>query len=631
MDDGSARTRDEEQDISSLEIGSSAGGEQDISTPAPPLGKDEKEPLSSPTSDDCQGDDATLISSSGSGDDEQDIVTSFPPLGKDERTKTFGDDYNFPPKSIGGYGSEEKHGQGALERYDPCFIAPVCYTFGTILTGVGVGMILYLSVFQDDNTLPHIPESVGSYVSFSVLIFFGWICLGFANYRVRFRLRSGQWAIHPTTKAEIIRAFEQTDPLADVAGEGWSFFISRQKRGKRQNSPPLVALRGNWSGIVRKVGPRRFRVKSGTLFGELTRIMDQHGECNLALFDRPQFDQMTVGGAVRTCAHGWNSQVWFIDSIVRFEAVQKGCGKTITREQTDPDFLALLLDKRYVLLEVDIECQLNLNLLVETKSFPSPEDAGKKQSCPGCCCACITCCYRGKDDGTALDLEFWNSAPYRMLFVYPDSIVTKTGVHSNDPCEAAVGNCALRLRHFSRNIGLSGDWSIVDSVADAHTVVQNVWASEAVFVTIFRHDLNTEIYTNDDFDLKGSLTPLTLFHRKWGGRTEIRVREVDGKKVYAIDGVMDVKRRGVMALRHKPPKAYIMWFSLLHDLGVRKAAIHRGKYIPPCLHPISEISMVDLFSNSNYGLSYFAYDTVKNEERFVKEETHSNLFCGCCT
>lgn len=349
---------------------------------------------------------------------------------------------------------------------------------------------------------------------------------------------------------------------------------------------------------MKRVGERGFRVKTGTLFGELTRIMANH---NLAMYDRPQFDQMTVGGAVHTCGHGWNSNAWFIDSIMACEAVEKGSGNVITRRRGDIDFLSVLLGEEYVILEVDIEGQPNRNLFIETKRFPSPENAGFfKDSCG--CCKIFTCCCTGKDDGTQLDLEIWEKAPYKMLFIHADSILTKIGNFTDLQNEALVGKCALRLRYLQRQIGLSGDWSIVDSIADAHTIVQNIWPTEIVLSHLFRKDLNTEIYTISDFDLEGSLTPLTLFHRKNGGRTEIRVREVKGKKIYAIDGTVDVSRH-IGIIHEITPLAYLEWFRILHSLGVGEAAVHRGKYIPPSLGPIKMISMIDLFSSpsANFG------------------------------
>ncbi len=486
---------------------------------------------------------------------------------------------------------KHKRGQGYSERFDPFFTSPVCYTLGIISTAVGIGMVVF---FVFSTTRVSDPTYVGALVGFSTLIFVGILCLSFGNYRVRFYLRTGRWAQHPKTKDEILDAFRsEENKETPVAGEGWSFYIARQN----VKSPP-VALRGNWSGLVKRVSKQVVRVKTGTLLGELTRIMDNYG---LALYDRPQFDQMTVGGATRTCAHGWCTYAWFIDTVVACEALEKGTGLVVERRRgEDDDFLSVLLGEQYVLLEVDIQGQLDRNLQVETKRYPSPEDAGEVEVDSG---SVLCCCCKGKDDGEKLDLKSWSSAPYRMIFIYQHSILTKTGVFTSDPMEAVVGNCALRLRYYQRQLGSSGDWSIVDSIADSHTIVQNLWPLETVLGHLMREDLNMEMYTSDNIDIASSLTPLTRFHRKHGGRTEFRVRKVEGKVVYAIDSTIDVKRRGNRErIRNKTPQSYLEYFELLKSLGVTTGAVHRGKYIPPSLGLIQEISMIELWSTVNLGL-----------------------------
>ncbi len=499
---------------------------------------------------------------------------------------------------------EEKHGQSYSDRFDPFFTSPVCYTLGIACTAVGIGFVVYFATRKrasdsssgTDRSPIFDSTSVGAVVGFSILIFIGILCLSFGSYRFRFYLRTGRWAQHPKTKDEILEAFRhEENKETPVSGEGWNFYISR----KNAKSSP-VALRGNWSGLVKRVSKRVVRVKTGTLFGELTRIMDKYG---LVLYDRPQFDQMTVGGATRTCAHGWCTYAWFIDSVIACEALEKGTGLVVERRRgEDDDFLSVLLGEQYVLLEVEIEGQRDRNLQVVTKRYPSPEDAGEVDtgSCDLTSALCFCC--RGKDDGEMLDLKSWSSAPYRLIFIYQQSIVTKTGVFTNDPIEATVGNVGLRIRYYQRQLGFSGDWSIVDSIADSHTIVQSLWPSEIIYAHMMREDLNVEIYTSDNLDIASSLAPLTRFHRKNGGRTEFRVRKVAGQVAYAVDVTIDVKRRGNKdRICNKTPQVYLNYFELLRSFGVKSGAIHRGKYIPPSLGPIEEISMTEFWSTVNLG------------------------------
>lgn len=94
-----------------------------------------------------------------------------------------------------------------------------------------------------------------------------------------------------------------------------------------------------------------------------------------------------------------------------------------------------------------------------------------------CCCrVCCDCCCPANEDGEGLNLDSWATAPYRLLFVYPDSIVSKVGRFTDDPQEAVLSNnLALKVIYYRRQLGVSKDWSIVYyGIADAHTIVQNV-------------------------------------------------------------------------------------------------------------------------------------------------------------
>jgi len=61
-------------------------------------------------------------------------------------------------------------------------------------------------------------------------------------------------------------------------------------------------------------------VRTGTDFGSLDDDLLKH---NLALVDRPQFDGLGVGVAVRSGCHGWNSRGFFIDSVAGLKGIIK--------------------------------------------------------------------------------------------------------------------------------------------------------------------------------------------------------------------------------------------------------------------------------------------------------------------
>lgn len=498
---------------------------------------------------------------------------------------------------------EEQHGQKDTDRYDPCFTAQVCFTLGLVLIGT-VWWILVPYGF------PPYPAFWKSAVAV-VLLLLGIAALAFANLRVRFFLRTGRWAQHPSSKAAIVKAFTGPNPPR-VAGEGWSWIIARERNFSKLGfgTPGLVALRGNWSGFVGRSGETGVRVKSGTLFGEMTRIMCEY---DLALYDRPQFDQMTVAGGARTCAHGWSTEAWFVDSIESFEAVEKGTGRIMQRHRDKhEDFLTILLGEDYVLLELVVIGRKNSNLYIETRRFVAPfnDELDKPVPTGDSCglCGGKPWCHRSAEELDPLvklevdKLEdLFLSNPFALLFIYPDCILYKTGAWTDNPREARISNCALRIRYIQRILGWSGDWSIVDSIADAHTIVQNAWTVESG-LSFHKAQLNVELYATE-FDIKSSLVPLTKFHIAYGGRTEFRLRVRGGKRVWALDATVAVNDCCRGSFSDATPPVYEEWFRVLYEeCGVRTAATHIGKHCPPSLAPIKEVTMEELWSNSNIGV-----------------------------
>lgn len=92
-------------------------------------------------------------------------------------------------------------------------------------------------------------------------------------------------------------------------------------------------------------------VRTGTDFGSLDDDLLKH---NLALVDRPQFDGLGVGGAVRSGGHGWNSRGFFIDSVVRLKGIMKGCDEAkmecVTRDVDGERFWDMAYNPKYVIL-----------------------------------------------------------------------------------------------------------------------------------------------------------------------------------------------------------------------------------------------------------------------------------------
>jgi hypothetical protein len=171
---------------------------------------------------------------------------------------------------------DEAHGQPARAREDPYFTSPIFFNIGLILIALAI-LILFFVVID--------------------LVL------------VRFRIRSGRWGVRPTSKDEIVKLLTGASPPG-VAGQGFGYWY-----GFRRASGKVVTFGGNWAGLVKEVSTGVYRVRSGTLMGELTRIVDEQGHGKLALFDRAQFDQLSVGGCLRAGAHGWAKEAWFVESV----------------------------------------------------------------------------------------------------------------------------------------------------------------------------------------------------------------------------------------------------------------------------------------------------------------------------
>jgi hypothetical protein len=197
------------------------------------------------------------------------------------------------------------------------------------------------------------------------------------------------------------------------------------------------------------------------------------------------------------------------------------------------------------------------------------------------------------------DFAAWEAAPFSLIFFYPNRVIVETAVPSSEPVdrEARVGSCGLRLRYYRRVLGTSGSMSLVDSIADAHTVVQTVWGLESLIARIAGY-LNVEIYARGAFDLVGVARSVIEYHKKYGGRTEMRRRAVAGTEViWGLD--LSVPAR-VKRDRQDPPSV-VEWLQLMRRFGAARAAAHPGKYVPISLAPIERVTLVDLFSDARLG------------------------------
>ena len=458
---------------------------------------------------------------------------------------------------------DEAAGQPPASRYDPCFTAPVSFFLGACLVISSVGLFLHLGVTPVSGT-------VGG-----CLLLLGILLLAVAcSPTLRLRLRMGVWPIATPSSLEEIQKLLAASPAPVAVGEGWGFFISRTLP-----QPSAIALRGQWSGLVAWESDL-LRVRSGTVFGELVQILWSE---NKAAVDRPQFDQLSVGAAVRTCGHGWFAQGWFIDSVMALSAVERGTGQLVEVKRGDAKFWNVALGSEYVITEILLTSLPNRLLRIQ-------QTVEKLQS--------------SKESSAYSRLHKsseWLTSPFKLMFVSASQVIRKWGVYlapgeGTIDDEVKISGCDLRCRTIRRHLRIPEEYDLVDSVADAHTLIQTVWPVESV-VERLAGSLNVELFVAKDFDWEASIEILAPFHAKHGGRTELRDRTCSGVTVTAFDVIMPV---GVGFLSCSSccssSSGFQPWFDMLHtSFGVTSGSVHTGKYIPTSGGPVQLVAPLDFW------------------------------------
>lgn len=376
--------------------------------------------------------------------------------------------------------------------------------------------------------------------------------------------RVGAWPATrtpPRTLTEI-RALLQQSPPPMVVAEGWSFFISMTPP-----EVPYITLRENWSGVVRWEGPDVVVLRSGTLMGEMVKALWQRGRAPL---DRPQFDQLSVGGALRTCAHGWHGHGWFIDSVLAITCIKRGSGEIAEAHRSSPKFWTMALGSEWVILEVQM--MTVPNRLVRIQQQVEEGEAS---------------CLAQPGEAAAREGEnSWREAAFRLMFVSSKHVIRKwgtyvpEGVGQVDVDEANVTGRTLRWRSVRRFVKCPAQYDIVDSVADAHTLIRTVWPLERI-ITHIANIVNFELFAVVAADWMACRHAMFAFHKRYGGRTDLRERSVHGISVTAFDVIIPAYLSNGIAA----------WFDLLHQVfGVRKGSLHTGKYLPSDGGPIELLS-----------------------------------------
>ena len=136
-------------------------------------------------------------------------------------------------------------------------------------------------------------------------------------------------------------------------------------------------------------------VKSGTTLREVSRVCRMHGK---TLRDRSQFDDMTVGGAIKTLGHGWYTRAWMGETVLNFKGIRRGTTALVDFNRNDPSFKSTLLDPDIILLELTLEIIDDREVLLMHVERSTIDD---------------------------IDLERYSASNYRFMFISPNSVVAE--------------------------------------------------------------------------------------------------------------------------------------------------------------------------------------------------------------
>mmetsp|Transcript_63164 Transcript_63164/g.105056 ORF Transcript_63164/g.105056 Transcript_63164/m.105056 type:complete len:643 (-) Transcript_63164:178-2106(-) len=463
--------------------------------------------------------------------------------------------------------------------------------------------------------------------------------------------RTTKWPVAPLGgEFDIASHFNTIGPPKPVA-DGWGYFI-RSRYNLFSNflreQPAMVALSWNYCGI-RECEGGIAKVRSGTWLGDvcdalkevdgsgtppnkprglvqriMTNVMTMEEPTDgldsaVTLVDRTQFDQLGFGSMAATCGHGWSSRKWFIDSITGLRYCRRGQSETadqalvstVDRKVAEegnganarPMFWEVLFDRdNYVILEVHVQTVKNMLVRIvqpntfdfvkegwlnEKNAMPSPDQLERLQRH-------VKGLLTTGDVTSPLPDDSWENGDFKLVFVQPSYMLWKHGKLVDEPVqpERNVGVWENRLNTVRRYAGFPRSYTYYDSYADAHTLIQDATLLEQK-LTQLRSPINAEFFvagwTNEQtYKAIAHLAPL---HNRIKGRTELRMRNLAGSYVCAVDVVVQpggpydaqFDENGVQININQfgldPNIARIL--HLLHaKLGVSELSAHYGKYIP---------------------------------------------------
>lgn len=372
--------------------------------------------------------------------------------------------------------------------------------------------------------LPYHPEGLPPEVVLP-LAFVAWLLVVMTAPAVLVRVRLGRVRlVTPTTRRGLVLAAQRG---AVPVGNGWSFWL---QYARAPSSTGLVRVADNWSGLE-EVRETTVRVRSGTTFGVLRRLLSGHGR---ALADVPLFDDVTLGAAVVTGAHGWNAHTSFVDTVVRVETVDRAGVITTSRN--------MLHTGQVVVLSVTLRTVSNDAFRVVRRSL------------------------RHFD-------EVWNEATYRMATVCASGVTLVTATPSSeDEKPHLMSPRCDNLGALCPTVGTLCDREVVRRRSRLHTPFVSMWPLEMLSMRALRYR-NAGVFLHDTPARAVLVATLRRYHGVHGGHTTLR----QTGRVLILD----------MAVPWWWGRAIPNYWKALHSAGVRHVSLHPGKWQPSTVAPLT--------------------------------------------
>ncbi|CAJ1371657.1 unnamed protein product [Effrenium voratum] len=441
--------------------------------------------------------------------------------------------------------SEDKRtpaGWEPQQRFDPLFNAPIALILVIVLLATA-GVVFFVS-----------PIAAVIPAACALLI----LPLLFPSVQLRIRLGTWNWT-KPTTIEEFQAAAKQD---ATTAGGAWGFYL-----GKRFVQGPAIVVAENYSGVMSYPAEDVVRVKVGITWGQLTRALWNK---NSVLADRAAYDPITVGGNIRVSGHGWATEAWVVDTVVKLLAVEKGSGRLLEVKYGERDFFDVSYGDQWIILEAELRFKQN-GLVKLTKWTKNLDEL-----------------FGDKSERKSL-LDFWQAsqgAPFYLINVSAFNVNQWWANPLPDgsaliDLKSDVGSMDLLLGN-ERKV----DEEVVSSAADIQTIVPIVFSSLVSIDNCLGgcglRLLNVELFVEKWLDPETTtkaLYPWLQSGKGLAARVTLRFRRNRGKETTALDCVV-----GPTCV--KEDEAWNQLGEIMRGLGLTRACQHIGKQQIKSLGPI---------------------------------------------